>query len=117
MPMMPTSSFLKQRHNQQGPSASKIGEPAPRVLRLRQDIFDMDHPLGSREVAEGGFRMGADDGFAPPQLGVGRRRTMERNMPESAIFVERHGAEVRLAYARRVLQHRVEHGLQFAGRA
>jgi hypothetical protein len=61
--------------------------------------------------------MGADDGFTLPQLGVGRRGAVERNMSERTIFVQHHGAEVRLAYAGRVFQHRLEYRLKRAGRA
>ena len=60
--------------------------------------------------------MGADHGFPPAQFGVSRRRPVQRNMPEPAIFVQRHCAEIRLADAGRVFQHRPEYGLQFARR-
>src|SRR5262245_40553720 len=76
----------------------------------------MDQPLRPCEAAEGGFWMGAKNGFAPLQLGEGRRRPVGRNAPECAIFIEHHAAEVGLAYARRVLQHGLEYGLELARR-
>jgi len=88
-----------------------------RLLGLCQHILNMDNLLCPGEATQRGFRMGTDHWFALPQLSIGRRRAVERNMPEPAIFIERHGAEVRLAYARRVFQHRLENRLQLAGRA
>src|SRR5262245_55426943 len=76
----------------------------------------MDQPLRPCEAAEGGFWMGAKNGFAPLQLGEGRRRPVGRNAPECAIFIEHHATEVGLAYARRVLQHGLEYGLELARR-
>src|SRR5262245_57008085 len=77
----------------------------------------MDNVLCPGETAKWSIRMGADDGFTLPQLGVGRRGAMERNRSERTIFVQRHGAEVGLAYAGRVFQHRVEYRLKLARRA
>src|SRR5215467_7845471 len=77
----------------------------------------MDNVLCPGEAAKWSIRMGADDGFTLPQLGVGRRGAMERNRSERTIFVQRHGAEVRLAYAGRVFQHRLEYRLKLARRA
>src|SRR5262245_65288932 len=77
----------------------------------------MDNVLCPGEAAKWSIRMGADDGFTLPQLGVGRRGAVERNRSERTIFVQRHGAEVRLAYAGRVFQHRLEYRLKLARRA
>src|SRR5262245_25719878 len=77
----------------------------------------MDNVLCPGEAAKWSIRMGAENGFAPPQLGVGRRGAVGRNMSERTIFVQRHGAEVRLAYAGRVFQHRLEYRLKLARRA
>jgi hypothetical protein len=76
----------------------------------------MDNVLCPGEAAKWSIRMGVDDGFTLPQLGVGSRGAVVRNMSERTIFVQRHGAEVRLAYAGRVFQHRPEYRLQFARR-
>jgi len=108
--------FLQQWYDQQSPSACKLGESALRVIRLRQQIVDMDNVLCPGEAAKGSFRMGVNDRFTLPQLGVGRRRAAERKLPEATIFIERHRGEVRLAYARRVFQHRLEYRFQFTGR-
>jgi hypothetical protein len=56
--------------------------------------------------------MRADHGIAGAQLSVGSRRPIQRNMPEPAVFVQGHGAKIRLADAGRVFQHRAEHRLQ-----
>jgi len=87
------------------------------VVWLRQDIVDMDNVLCPGEAAKWSIRMGVDDGFTLPQLGVGSRGAVVRNMSERTIFVQRHGAEVRLAYAGRVFQHRPEYRLKRARRA
>src|SRR5215471_272296 len=77
----------------------------------------MDNVLCPGEAAKWSIRMGADDGFTLPQLGVGKWGAVVRNMSERTIFVQRHGAEVRLAYTGRVFQHRLEYRLKLARRA
>src|SRR5262245_47890764 len=77
----------------------------------------MDNVLCPGEAAKWSIRMGPENGFTLPQLGVGRRGAVARNMAKRTIFVQRHGAEVRLAYAGRVFQHRLEYRLKRARRA
>src|SRR5262249_43605165 len=50
--------FLQHWYDQQSPSASKLGESALRVVRLHQQIVDMDNVLCPGEAAKGSFRMG-----------------------------------------------------------
>jgi hypothetical protein len=58
--------FLQHWYDQQSPSASKLGESALRVVRLRQQIVDMDNVLCPGEAAKGSFRMGVKEWFTLP---------------------------------------------------
>src|SRR5690348_15873355 len=61
--------------------------------------------------------MGSEVSYAPHFRGKRcRERAMERNIPEALTLTDIQSAVTRLTYPRRILQHRLEYGFQFAGR-
>src|SRR6476619_7024718 len=60
--------LLEQRYDQQSPGAGRLGESSLRMIRLRQQIVDMNNALCSGEAAKGSFWMGANHGFPPAQF-------------------------------------------------
>src|SRR5262249_16297059 len=113
--------LLEHRYANQRSSAGQFGEPYQRRLALdigllRPDVGDVLQLLRRDQPAEGGLRSGMDRRVALRQLVPFPRRVVQRNAPERIAFVQEQIAELGLADARRVRQHRLEHRLKLAWR-
>ena len=111
---------LKHWHGEQGSNSAKIDRRNPHRIargigRVRGSVFDLDNPLCCDDAAEVGIRAWMNE-LVQPRFDVGRRRAVHGNGTEAIAFAEVHRAEFGLADARGILQHGLEHRLQFAGR-
>jgi hypothetical protein len=75
------------------------------------------HLLRGGDSPQGSVGRGAHDWITRPCFDKRKRCIVVRNETESVSFVEVHRSEFGLTDPRRVLQYRLEHWLQFAGRA
>src|SRR5256885_2372577 len=90
------------------------------LARRKKGLFScrrFGSPASWWRHAPAGYRAGADDWITRSCLDKRKWRIVLRNETESVSFVEVHRSEFGLTDPRRVLQYRLEHQLQFAGRA
>src|SRR5262249_15437205 len=103
--------------------AGEVNEPnegriALDIGLLESNILDVLGFPGSCEAGKGNGGMVGNHKhwFARPSLDISARRIFQSYNPKSACLIEKHGAELGLADARRVVQHRLEYRLQLSGR-
>src|SRR5215470_2096774 len=101
--------LLEQRHAKESPRASVLGKRAVRVLR-----WQVQGPLGGQDSVEGGGGRRRYVRLPFVERDKLRRRVVQGDTAKSNAFAQNHGAETRLADARGILQHRVEHRPQLA---
>src|SRR6516225_3798924 len=85
------------------------------VSLLPRNVGDLHYLPCLEHTAKARARAGTDRS-ALTILGVGRRRIIERSRMKRVPVIQVQCAELGLAEARCLLQHRLEYGLQFAGR-
>ena len=99
----------------------KVGEHLERWVAcdiglIGAGIDGMLRLVRSNDALQRIFRPEMEDRIASPQLDPFRHVAVHRRNPESGAVVEQQIAELCFADAGRILQHRLEHRLQLAGR-
>ena len=84
---------------------------------LHLHVGNVNDLFSPSDTIKGRSRPHADDGFAPPFLQVGLRRTMKRNVPKRIALDQEQVSEFGSANPHRAFQHGLENRFQFAGRA
>src|SRR5215468_5073378 len=111
-------AFLEHRHEHHRTGAGEFDDFLGVISILGPYVSDVGGLLGLDDPIQQGARPRPDDGITPPQIREGRWRAIHRDIPEdAAVFIEDQVAELRPADAGRVLQHGLEHRVEFAGRA
>ena len=115
-------ALLEHRHHENGARAGRLGERyrpglAIEVGRFSSEVGDVLHPPGLGNASKGILRTKTENRIAEPQLRPRRRSAVHRGYTKGITFVQQKIAKLGLADARGVLQHRLEHRLQFARRA
>src|SRR5262249_2950021 len=80
-----------------------------------RDVCILNRLLRADNTAENVFRAGISQRISSPLFLENRRRVVHRDDAERISLVQYQRAELRLAVAYRILQHRVEYRLQLAG--
>src|SRR5262245_45702139 len=113
--------ILEHRHNNAGPNATKLDGVDDRWIALgirlcRCNVGGLDRLLGSDQLAQGGTR-GGTDRTASACLGKCPRHIVAGDDAQCPAFMEIEAAELGLANAYRVCQHRLKYRLKLARRA
>src|SRR5215471_16089094 len=96
-----------------GPSAGQRSETWGSLPS--RDVCILNRLLRADDTAENVFRAGISQRISSPLFLENRRRVVHRDDAERISLVQYQRAELRLAEAYRILQHRVEYRLQLAG--
>src|SRR5262249_17259741 len=114
--------LLEHRYDENGASAGYLGQGNRRWLAfdvglLQSEVGDVLQLLGRDNAAERIGGAEADYRVAPPQRVPFQWRAVHRDDAKRVSVVQQEIAEFRLADARGILQHGLEHRLQLARRA
>src|SRR5262249_17482074 len=111
--------FFKHWHRDKGPSASDVNECARGLVvvgRFLPNIGDLNRPFRCDQMCKAGAGSSGQHWAGAAFRDVFRRqRAMYCHDAEGIAFTKHERAELGVAYARGVLQHRLEYRLQLAG--
>src|SRR5262249_18544169 len=112
-------SLLDHRYHENGASAGRLGEGyRPRLAieigGLRSEVGNVLHQPGLGDPGKGILLTKTENWISAPPLRPCRGGAVHRGYPKSVIFVQQKIAKFGIAYASGILQHRLEHWLQFA---
>ncbi len=113
--------FLEHRHQQKRARAPDVDQrskwrKASDVSRLCRGVEDVNYLFGARESGNRKVRLGSHDPIAWELVDEVKWHAMQCDTAESVALHKPHHAILRLADARRIRQHRVEHRLELTGR-
>jgi hypothetical protein len=116
--------LLEQWHAKQRPATCERGNLRPaetgeriEVTWFRLGVGDLNRLFRRGRACDRDPGAGAEHWVAPPHLGKRRRCIVHRHDAEDIVsLTEIHRPELGIANPGRVLQHRLEHRLQLAGR-
>src|SRR5262249_62242991 len=106
--------ILEHRDIEKGPITAELnGGDAQRITfdvgPFRPDVGDVDYLLGLYNTTEACSGAGTDHRLAMPLLGIRRWQVVKRDGAEAIALAQPQDAELGLADARGILQHRPEH--------
>src|SRR4029434_8965350 len=114
--------FLEHWHNDMRPRAGRFDKrddawSAVEIALVKPKVGDVYDLVGSRETVERAARLIAHDNHRVPPKPVGIFRVaVHRHRAKIGPLSQEQIANLRFADTRRILQHRVKHWLQLAGR-